>query len=144
MDILIRAAKASDYPALLSFIQNELGYTQLDPERLYERLQTMNQSPDYATFVADMAGTAVGFIGLHRVILYNYDDDCFEITALAVSASWQGKGIGSRLLRLAETYAREQNASILILTSNLRRLKAHAFYEHNGYQKKSFGFYRHL
>ena len=85
----------------------------------------------------------LGFIGLLKYITYEIDG-YVRILAMAVLQGQQNKGIGSKLLLRAEQYARQNNISKIMLTSHQKRLEAHAFYEHNGYTRKSFGFFKNL
>jgi len=58
-----------------------------------------------------------------------------EIEGFIVDESARGQGIGERLLRQAEEWARERGCIRVRLNSNVIRERAHAFYERNGYTK---------
>ena len=79
-----------------------------------------------------------------KYITYEIDDGYLQILAMAVSQEQQNVGIGSKLLRQAEQFAIENGISHIKLTSNMKRLDAHIFYEHNDYEKKSYGFFKTL
>lgn len=140
MNFNIREARSDDYSSIFLLIKNELGYEHIDYDKLCIRLELMKASNAYFTVVAEYEKCIIGFLGLHKVIAYNVDGECMQISALAVSKNLQGNGVGSQLLRWAEEYAIDNNIRKIVLTSRLHRTGAHAFYEANGYEKKSYGF----
>ena len=56
----------------------------------------------------------------------------------------QGKGIGKVMMEYALNYAKEKGCYKMSLSSNLRRDKAHQFYESLGFQKHGFSFLMNL
>jgi GNAT superfamily N-acetyltransferase len=57
---------------------------------------------------------------------------------LAVQARHRSRGIGSRLLRAVEEWAREKGAELLLTDTNLRsNVGAVEFYERHGFQKQA-------
>ena len=140
MQISIREARPDDYHAIGELIKNELGYSQIDVEKLYIRLDKMKADDAHMTVVAESDGEIVGFIGTHRGLAYNVETEYLQIFSMAVRKELQNKGIGSQLIKWAENYAVENNMERIILTSRLHRTEAHAFYEGNGFIKKSYGF----
>ena len=82
----------------------------------------------------------VGFVGIMRAIGYEISGEYLRIIAFAVSSEHQNKGIGSLLLQYAEEFASQSGVSYFKLSSGMQRTAAHAFYERNGYQKKSYSF----
>ena len=55
------------------------------------------------------------------------------IGGLVVDREYRKRGIGRRLLARAEEWAAQQACSVVRLTSNEKRIEAHAFYERAGY-----------
>jgi len=140
MRIDIREAKQGDYLAIGELIKNELAYEKVDLEKLYTRLSKMKIDDMHITVVADMGGEIAGFIGAHRGLAYNIETEYIQILAMAVKKDLQNRGIGSQLIKWVEDYAAANNAERIVLTSRLHRVEAHAFYEGNGFIKKSYGF----
>ena len=140
MQISIREANTGDYHAIGELIKNELGYPQIDVEKLYIRLDKMKADDAHMTVVAESNGETVGFIGTHKGLAYNVETEYLQIFAMAVRKELQNKGIGSQLMKWAEDYAIKNDLERIILTSRLHRVEAHAFYEGNGFIKKSYGF----
>lgn len=140
MNIKIREAQESDYAGICSLINNELGYSEVTLDSVSSRLNLMKENKSYHTFVAAVNNEIAGFIGTVEEIAFEFDNNYLRIIALAVSKPYQGQGIGSSLLNYAEEFANSNGISVLTLNSGLQRLKAHDFYEKNGYAKKSYGF----
>ena len=144
MELIIREALPCDYLAIHSLITNELGYEQIDFEKLCVRLNIMRMESNYSTIVAEFENDIVGFIGMSRGLAYNVDGEYIQISALAVRNDMQNIGIGSQLLKWIEDYAIRNDIKSLILTSRFHRTNAHSFYEHMGYTKKSYAFIKDL
>ena len=140
MNIEIREAHENDYGQICSLINNELGYPDVDFCDLTVRMRKMNQDKNYRTFVALLDDKIIGFIGTVQIIAFENKSDYMRITAFAVSNNYQNKGIGTSLLKHVENFAVSNGITSFYLNSGFKRLDAHAFYEHNGYEKKSFGF----
>jgi len=140
MQLSIREAQVNDYVSISKLIKNELGYEDLNSDKLFNRLEQMKSNKNYLTVVAEHEREVVGFIGIFKGIAYNYDGEYIQIIALAVSMEHQSEGIGSKLLQWIEDYAIAQGIRSLGVNCGLHRTKSHAFYEHNGYVKKSYSF----
>ena len=140
MSLQIRNINESDYHSVAGLVQNELGYSDLTVERFFHRLSSMEANADHTTWVAVKSDQVVGFIGLVKGMAYELDGYYLRIIALAVSHTHQHQDIGSALLRHAEAYAAKLGISAFALNSGLQRMAAHAFYEKNGFVKRSFGF----
>ena len=67
-----------------------------------------------------------------------------RVIALAVSRDFQNQGVGSALIRKAEEYGRENRASVMLVNSGLKRIRAHGFYEKHSFYKKGYSFCKRL
>lgn len=144
MNLQIRKMKCNDYDAVASLIRNELGYSELNFDSFVVRMDLIETDPFHTTFVALQANQIVGFIGLHKGTAYELDGEYLRIIALAVSQKQQGQGIGTALLKYAENFAFQIGVSSFALNSGFKRVEAHAFYEKNGFIKRSFGFSKNI
>jgi GNAT superfamily N-acetyltransferase len=61
------------------------------------------------------------------------------VESLHVRADRRGRGHGARLLRHAETLARELGCGVIQLTTDKRRVDAHRFYARLGYEASHEG-----
>ena len=140
--ISIREAGEQDFPAICKLMKNELGYPELDEKEALKRLECFRHYEDWVTFVAIIDSDIAGFIGVTRDMGYTIEGYYAQIMALAVSENKRRFGVGTALVKKAEEWAFSQGISEIIVSSNERRLDAHAFYENLGYQlyKKSYMF----
>ena len=64
--------------------------------------------------------------------------------AVAVEPALQSQGIGRQMMHWAMAEARRANCYKLVLSSNQRRDRAHAFYETLGFTRHGYSFYVEL
>ena len=62
------------------------------------------------------------------------------VESVAVVPSLQGKGVGQAMMDHAMSIAREKGCYKLTLSSSLKRVRAHAFYEKLGYRRYGYSF----
>jgi GNAT superfamily N-acetyltransferase len=140
MEIKIREVVANDYTEVV-FLWNEvLGIRNVNDENFRVTMEEMNKEGNYKTFVALFENDVVGFITIVQALSVGVPIGYLHIQALAVKKEFQHNGIGTKLLRHTEKYAKEMGISSIILCSGFKRTDAHAFYEHNGYGKGSYCF----
>jgi GNAT superfamily N-acetyltransferase len=131
-DILIRPATSDDLPALTS-LTAELGYP-VPEEEVRKRFETISKQPEHKVVVAERDGKVVGLMSFHSLDLLYGTEKLGRITALVVTESERGNGIGKMLVAKAEEFAREEGCDRIELTSGNRRVEAHKFYESLGYE----------
>jgi predicted N-acetyltransferase YhbS len=143
--MIIREAQEQDFPAICTLIKDELGYSKLNNAETINRLRCFSESNDWITYVAsDDSGEILGFIGVMKGLAYNIEGYYSQIMALAVSRKSQRKGIGSKLVKKAEEWSITNGITDIGVSSGIKRLDAHAFYQKNDYVKKSFSFIKIL
>ena len=64
------------------------------------------------------------------------------IEDVVVSESYRGMGIGKKLMDFAIQFVKEQDVSLLMLTSNPARVAANSLYVKLGFEKKETNVYR--
>ena len=129
--MLVRPMTPSDSREVAS-LSNQLGYPSSASD-IEKRLGTMNQGPDFGTFVAETPdGRVAGWIQVYVVRLVEADAYA-EIGGLVVDASTRGHGLGKALLGACEKWAIERGYSKISVHSNMKRSEARPFYESMGY-----------
>ena len=144
MDVAIRDACVLDAPALAELTM-QLGY-QLDAQTMAGRLAEVLAQPASVLLVAaDDNDQAIGWLHLelHRTLT---NPAGVLIAGFVVDEAHRSGGVGAKLLRAGEAWAREQGVARMTLYSRQTRERAHAFYEREGYVvvKRSFFFEKPL
>jgi GNAT superfamily N-acetyltransferase len=121
----------------------QLGYITSEAA-MQARLNNILPNPDYHTLVAEVDNRVAGMVGCFVGYTHEIDGFYGYIIAMVVGEGYRGKGVGAALVREAEKWFRERQAVGIILTSNKRRLDAHAFYERLGYESTGLRFSKRL
>jgi len=82
------------------------------------------------------AGVAVQTNLYHKRHIFVFD--------FVTDKEFRGKGYGKMMLDYLKDYAKVAMCENIVLSSGFAREEAHAFYEKNGYDKKSFVFVKSL
>ena len=141
--MIYRKYESKDISAIRDILENDLGYNcKLD--KLNDRIDEMLKRGNYQIFVAFDGDKVVVYIGCVSYLAFELENEGMKIIALAVSKEYRRKGIGTKLLKTAEQWAKENNIEVILLNSGLPREDAHAFYESQEYFKKSYGFIKRI
>ena len=141
--MVYRKYEGGDISAIRDILENELGYN-CELEKLNTRIEEMIKRGNYQIFVACDVDRVIGFVGCVSYLAFELESEGMKIIALAVSKEYRRKGIGTELLKTAEQWAKENDIEVILLNSGLPREEAHAFYESQGYFKKSYGFIKRV
>ena len=143
MNIVYRKYDHNDISAIRDILENDLGYS-CELDKLNARIEKMLSSGNYQIFVACHDDKVIGFVGCVCYLAFEIENEGMKVIALAVSNEYRRQGIGTALLKTAERWAKDNNVEVILLNSGLQRVDAHAFYESQGYYKKSFGFIKRI
>ncbi len=142
MELTIRQAALDDVKNILHIYTEALDNGRvLSVEKAQEIFLKQQQYPDYQVFVAVNEQQIVGSFAL--LIMENMAHNgtpSAVVEDVGVLPMMQGKGIGKLMMEFALKYAKEKGCYKMSLSSNLRREKAHQFYESLGFQKHGFSF----
>ena len=139
----LRAATAADLPAVLAlYAQPDMDdgavLAVADAEELLARFA---RYPDYTLFVAELAGEIVGtFALLVMDNLGHLGAPSAIVEDVMVAPRRQGNGIGEAMMRFAIAQAQAKRCYKLMLSSNAKRERAHAFYERLGFERHGYSF----
>ena len=141
--IVIREAVATDIPAMLQ-LYAQPGYDDgqmlpvADARRQFEKAA---QYPFYKFFVAI---DDVAIVGTYAILVMDNIGHMGTPSALvesvAVDPLAQGRGIGQAMMGHAMQIAMERGCYKLALSSSIKRVRAHAFYEKLGYRRYGYSF----
>ena len=144
--IRLRPARQEDAAALQRLNADVLGYDCLLSDT-QEQLHRLLGMPQHLIVVAEAEGKQelVGYVHAQDYEVL-YSSPMKDILGIAVHPDYQHQGIGSSLLAWIEQWASSQNACMIRLVSSETRMKAHAFYEANGYlrEKRQLNFKKML
>ena len=143
-NLIIREADPADIPALTE-LMNELGYhTTVD--EMKTRFENFQNHQDYKTFIAVTDNEISGIVGLTKNFSYEQNGIYVRVLALVTHTKLRQKGIGKKLMEVAENWAREIGAEKILLNCGNRKERAiaHLFYEKVGYHVKSSGYIKKL
>jgi ribosomal protein S18 acetylase RimI-like enzyme len=141
--IQVREATAADIPAVLAlYAQPELDDGKVLPiEEAVALYQRFARYPDYTLYVALEGATVVGtFTILIMDNLGHLGAPSGIVEDVAVAPQRQGHGIGQAMMRFVLERCREKRCYKLVLSSNAKRARAHAFYEKLGFERHGYSF----
>lgn len=141
--ISIRKASVTDLPAILSMYNqpdfDNGGILDLpSAEKIFGRIQ---QYPDYNLYVAIRDDeTAGSFALLIMDNLGHLGARSGIVEDVVVKTELQNRGIGRQMMRFAMEECRKAGCYKLTLSSNMKREKAHLFYESLGFEKHGYSY----
>lgn len=141
-NIKFTEATLEDADSILSLIHQLEHF--ISKETLLNNLKKSIEHSEYSIFIAKENGKVIAFAELHFTQFIHEEKPRVRLTAYCVDEQYRDKNIGSFFLNFLEDYSKRQHVSRLELTSNVRRLDAHRFYEKNGYKFTSKRFYKDL
>ncbi len=141
--MILREATEADLPGILAiYAQPDLDagdVLSLDEARAW--LHGIAAYPDYTLYVAELDGRVVGTFALlvmdnlaHRGAKSGIVEDVGVVPEL------HGHGIGKLMMEHARQLCAKAGCYKLVLSSNLRRTAAHAFYESLGFERHGVSF----
>ncbi len=141
--LFIREASEADLPAML-VLYAQPGYDDgqtlslPDARRVFEKAANY---PFYKFFVAIQDECIVGTYAILAIDnIGHLGAPSALVESVVVDPSLQGRGVGQAMMDHAMLIAREKGCYKLALSSNLKRVRAHAFYEKLGYRRYGYSF----
>lgn len=140
----IRLATADDLPAILAMLaQPDLDDGDVVPLAEAQAVfDTMARYPNYRLYVAEVGGEVAGSYAL--LIMDNLGHRAAPsaiVEQVVVAQHRQSGGIGAAMMRQAMADAAMAGAYKLVLSSNAKRVRAHAFYERLGFERHGLSFH---
>jgi GNAT superfamily N-acetyltransferase len=141
--VSLRVATCADLPAVLAlYAQPGMDDRTLTVAQAEAMLAEFGRYPSYRLFVACEAGGSI--VGTYALLIMHNFAHCGTPSAVVedvvVLAGRQGQGIGRQMMQHAIDEARAAGCYKLALSSNRKRLAAHAFYESLGFAQHGLSF----
>lgn len=146
MTISIREASDDDLAGVLAlYAQQGFGDKQLlGLAAAREILAQFRRYPSYRLFVATENSGPEQIVGTFALLvmhnLAHMGAPSAVVEDVVVDESRRGFGIGRRMMDEAVALARESGCYKLALSSNQRRVDAHAFYDSLGFERHGYSF----
>lgn len=138
--LVIREARPKDAEAI-AFLIGTLGYDMAAAD-IRRRLVRLRKK-DEPALVADR-GVVVGCLSWHVTPVLHRPRPVGRITMMVVAEDARREGVGAALVEAAEARLRKQGCGLVEVTSNMKRMRAHDFYEGIGFERTSFRFAKTL
>ena len=142
--IVIRKPELND-AAQVAFLMEQLGYP-IDEENMKKNIQLYSTFPHQKAWIAVCENQIIGCIAVAIVHYFHASRSILRVIAMIVDQDHRRKGIGKKLMEVAEEYALSMGCSHVELSSGAHRKKlgSHDFYRSLGYvelndEKKFFG-----
>jgi ribosomal protein S18 acetylase RimI-like enzyme len=143
MSAHIRPATADDLPGVLAlYAQPDMDNGKVlaleDAEQVWAQF---SHYPNYRLFVACEGEAVIGTFAL--LVMHNLGHQGTPsaiVEDVVVHVGHQSQGLGRDMMHHAMALAREAGCYKLVLSSNQKRERAHAFYESLGFQRHGFSF----
>ena len=137
MSPLVRSAAPADAEAIAAMIA-ELGYA-VTAEQVAARLGTIEEAGQ-EVLVAEIDGRVVGCLSTSTMIVLHRPAPVGRISMMVVDERYRSRGIGAQMVSAAEELLGRKGGQLGEVTSNLRRVDAHRFWERIGYERTSARF----
>ena len=138
----IRRAAPADIPRLLALVRRYWdfegirGFAALRVELVLQQLLE-ERSARGAAWVADSAGTLLGYLIVVLVMSVEHQGLTGEVDEFFVLPEARSRGVGAQLLTAAEAALAERGCTRLQLQLGTGNTRARAFYERRGYSARA-------
>lgn len=139
--VRVREAQPEDASTLVKLIL-ELGHPieQADVLRNLDTLSATGLLPLVATY----GDRVIGMCGISAMVTVHRPAPVGRVSVMIVEETYRGRGIGAFLVAEAERRLAARGCQIIEVTSNVKRERAHQFYEKLGYERTSYRFMKRL
>lgn len=143
MNLVIRESNEDDLQYILALykqpdMDNNDGLPLQQARQIYLK---MKNYPDYKVFIAEADQNIAGTYALCILDnLAHMGTPSAVIEDVVVGTQWQGQGIGKKMMIHAMDYCRSKGCYKVSLSSGLKRIHAHGFYESLGFKRHGYSF----
>ncbi|BAY66459.1 putative acetyltransferase [Calothrix brevissima NIES-22] len=142
MNIDTRIAKSEDLPLLNQLYADMDGQPLIPKDDLEKIFAEITQIPNYHIYIAYLNEQTVGtFSLLYAPTMMHHGYHKFAVLdSVTVISSMRGQGIGSQMVKAALKLSAEAGCYKMMLSSNLKRDRAHQFYKSLGFEQHGWSF----
>lgn len=145
-DLVFRLARRDDLPSIVRMLaEDDLGsqrerYEEPLPESYYAAFEKIDHDSNHELIVAELNGEVIGTLHLMFLPSISFQGGLrAQVESVRVDKPYQGKGIGSEMMRWTIKRAKERGAHVVQLTTHKSREDAHRFYERLGFKGTHLG-----
>lgn len=143
MNLTIRIACVADVASLLSLYKLLEVVTEpaVSLECGLARFRDLESNPHHRLYVAEIGAAIVGTFSLIFIpgLSHSARDSCV-VEDVVVAYELQSAGIGKKMMRFAMAVCVARDCYKLVLSSHVRRERAHRFYEGLGFHKHGYSY----
>ena len=144
MDITIRKAEIEDAASLARLLRSfgwfaafEDENAEASSERVRRHLELCQADDSHSVYVAEADGNIQGYVSVHWLPYLILAGPEGYVSELFIQEEGRGQGLGTRLLEVVKTEARQRGCSRLMLLNNRgRESYLRQFYTKNGWQER--------
>ncbi len=143
--IRVRRARVADLPALVGLYKelhlDDYSYRSPSLGEMRKAFAAISRNRDHQILVAERGGEVIG--ALHLMIFRHLGHGLRPLGVVenaVVATSHRSRGVGELMMAAADKIARRNRCYKMALTTNLKRDRAHRFYERLGWRRTHFGY----
>jgi len=144
--IIFRIATREELPSIVRLLAHDDLGSQRErnedplPESYYSAYEKIDQDPNHELIVAELNGEVIGTLHLMFLPSISFQGGLrAQIESVRVDTRYQGRGIGSEMIKWSIERAKARRAHIVQLTTHRSREDAHRFYEKLGFKGTHLG-----
>lgn len=143
VNLTVRVVQENDLESLATLISQLDGEAIASRERIAELFARILEVPNYNYYIAhgDLAQPPVGCFSLLILPTLMHDGISMALLdAVVVRQDLRGQGIGKRMMQEVYRLCREAKCRRIVLSSHLKRERAHSFYRSLGFKQHGWSF----
>ncbi|MBE9182798.1 GNAT family N-acetyltransferase [Oculatella sp. LEGE 06141] len=143
MKLHLQPATRADLPLLSQLYAEMDGQPPLDEATLHAVFSAIEAIPHYQIYLVYLADQLVGTFSLLMAptMMHRGMHQFAVLDAVTVSPSYRNQGIGKAMLQEALQLSQAAGCYKMMLSSNVKRDRAHAFYESLGFEQHGWSFH---
>ncbi|WP_341666654.1 GNAT family N-acetyltransferase [Alcaligenes sp. SDU_A2] len=144
---IFRRAEQADLPAIVAMLADDILGQQREDTRMplatsyVHAFQAIQADPNQFLAVVELNGEVIGTLQISYMPGLSHQGAWRgEIESVRIAQSARGSGLGRKMILWAVEQCRARQCRIVQLTSDLKRVDAHRFYEHIGFTGSHKGY----